>query len=1841
MFCSAPAFSLTTPATGAVSAGAVYTVALKNDGTVWAWGLNSRGQLGDGTTTQRVMPVQVNGLAGVVAVASGDNHTLALKSDGTVWSWGSSDYGQLGDDTWEQSNSPVQVSGLTDVIAISAGATHSMALKSDGTVWGWGSNGWGELGDGTTDDQAIPVQVSGLTNVVAIAAGTSRTIALKSDGTVWTWGSDDFSEYGYIEVPTQVDGLTTIAGIAIADYHAVALKNDGTVWAWGGNYYGQLGNGTTTDSASPVQVSGLSGVVAVAANNRYTVALKSDGNLWAWGTTPSGLFGNTANIDKTLPTQTSGAANIVSFAAGRADIVAVRNDGAVLVWGSYSYGQVADGNIGRRSYPVQVRGFTDVTAISATTAQAVALKSDGTFWTTGTNQVQGITGAISAAAGYMHYVAVMSDGTVRSWGSNSYGEYGNNTTTRSSTPVTALNVSGIIAADAGMNHTLALKSDGTVLAWGYNGYGQLGDGTTTNRKTAVQVSGLTGVVAVSAGYSYSVALKSDGTVRKWGINGSIQIPGLTGITAISAGNNHLVALKSDGTVWTWGSNDSGQIGNGTFGGYASTAVQVSGLTGAVAVAAGGFHTVALKSDGTAWAWGRNTSGQLGDGTLAGRATAAQVAGASECVAICAGDAFTAVAKNNGTVWCWGNTTILGVDAPGTKQAAIRLIPSATDTDGDGMTDSWEMQYFGNLSHNGGADSDGDGLTDMQEFSLGSNPIQTNPDGDQFTDIADPYPNDYYNGVAPTLALVSGNQQVAAPGQFNTQPFVVSVKDAAGTTPLVGTPVSFVVQSGGGQLALTNTGSPTLSGTIAILTDTNGLTQVYYQQPAASGASSTISAIAGNAQVSFSTTSQAANLPPVVELTAPQNGSVFTASASILLTASASDPDGTIAKVEFYQGETKLGESTSAPFEYSWSDVPVGSYVFKARTYDNSGAFSESATVSAVVSEAQDVPVVELISPVNGAHFSAPATINMTATASSAGSGIDWVDFYIGNDYYYSSGSPYEFTWRNVPPGTYTLKARAYDLNGSFADSLVSAIIIEPPRSTLNIVLVAPQEDQTFSRTDTIELKAEVGSSTTAISRVEFYRDNSKIGEANIAPYQYVWTGLSIGDYSISARVYDSNGSSAVSTTVLVHVVNSNILPSVVLTSPASDSQYSVQDIVQLAADASDDDGNITKVEFYQGTKLIGYSTTSPYTCEWRGFSSGEYSLKARAYDNLGDFTDSSIVPMQVTGNLAPVITLAYPKSGLTYASGATAVLQASASDQDGWLTRVEFIIDGVVVGAVDYSEWNQPSSFSQVSATLGIIGEHSLVAKAYDNMGASTDSESVTISITSNHPPAVSLAVTATEDGKLSLSASASDTDGVVTKVAFFAGDTKLGEAAVPPYVYLWENVPPGEYLLSANAYDDAGGVSSTLPFREIFYPKIPYVANFEIGEGFLNGALSGQKLWNCIPKADTALVSGSDFSSGLKSVVLQPESSRGQLSQLFSTSTDQSVVFVDFFAKPVADNELDLSTAFFSESAEVSLAREDQNGVIYVYDRDNGIEQGQGWVRTECKLKLNSDDQVKDWSRFTFRMDYAAHRWDLYVNGRIVKADMISNDSTMDRFSLFSIQGHSLFLSRFDNLFVGCDNPLFIDADSDGMDDAWEVAHGLDPTINDRDFDPDSDLLTNIQEYVNGSDPHNSDTDGDGLPDGWEIDHSMKSNDANDAELDYDNDGLTNLQEFKLGSDPRNPMSLVENVIDGSSDDDGDGVTLVDEIRCGTDPNDYYNGMLPNITPLYDYSEHLGPNGLLAVKVTDVEGRILAGAPISFHTFDDSNLLTENPYGRGKVRGLQIHTDEEGIARVYVRPSN
>ena len=286
-----------------ISAGGNHTLALKQDGTVWAWGSNMSAQLGVNPIfdeNSRTIPTKVLNLTGVIAISAGDQHSVALKSDGTVWTWGSNDYGQVGDYTEYARRIPVKIPGLTDVIAISAGNRHTLALKRDGTVWACGYNDFGSLGDGTLNNRTTPAQVLNLKDVIAISAGKDVSLALKKDGTVYAWGGF------YNDFVRGAEKLTDIVAISAGEKHGIALKKDGTVLAWGNNGWGQLGNGdmpykNTDGSDIPVKVYELTDAVSIDAGKTHNVVAKKDGTVWAWGNDGWGQLGDGADGDKPMP----------------------------------------------------------------------------------------------------------------------------------------------------------------------------------------------------------------------------------------------------------------------------------------------------------------------------------------------------------------------------------------------------------------------------------------------------------------------------------------------------------------------------------------------------------------------------------------------------------------------------------------------------------------------------------------------------------------------------------------------------------------------------------------------------------------------------------------------------------------------------------------------------------------------------------------------------------------------------------------------------------------------------------------------------------------------------------------------------------------------------------------------------------------------------------------------------------------------------------------------------------------------------------------------------------------------------------------------------------------------------------------------------------------------------------------------------------------------------------------------------------------------------------------------------------------------------------------------------
>jgi alpha-tubulin suppressor-like RCC1 family protein len=357
--------------TGAVAAGGYASHALKADGTVWSWGANNAGQVGDGTVLQQPIPVPVSPLAGVVAIAASTDHTLAVKLDGTVWSWGRNAEGQLGDATAGFRFVPGQVPILTHIVAVAAGVTHSLALRDDGTVWTWGGNVAGQLGDGTMLSRSTPTLVTGLSGVARIAAGDRFSLAVQTDGAagrIWAWGENAAGQLGDGSTvtrssPVQVNGLSNVVAVAGGANFALAIKADGTVWGWGENTYGQLGDGTTTSRHEPVAVLPLTGAFAVSAGNYHSVALTTDGRVWTWGSNAWYQLGHPGAVGaisyRPVPAPIPGLAGALAVASGNTHTIALQPDGAVLAWGMNYYGALGDGGLtGAQAAPVPSSGLT-------------------------------------------------------------------------------------------------------------------------------------------------------------------------------------------------------------------------------------------------------------------------------------------------------------------------------------------------------------------------------------------------------------------------------------------------------------------------------------------------------------------------------------------------------------------------------------------------------------------------------------------------------------------------------------------------------------------------------------------------------------------------------------------------------------------------------------------------------------------------------------------------------------------------------------------------------------------------------------------------------------------------------------------------------------------------------------------------------------------------------------------------------------------------------------------------------------------------------------------------------------------------------------------------------------------------------------------------------------------------------------------------------------------------------------------------------------------------------------------------------------------------------------------
>jgi alpha-tubulin suppressor-like RCC1 family protein len=404
-------------------------------------------------------------------------------------------------------------------------------------------------------NSTIPA-ISGQPSSQSVPSGSPASFSvIASDAATYQWRKDGVNITGATAATYSIAAATSVnvgtydcrvtngCGLVLSAAATLAVPQSNVVYAWGWNYYGQLGDGTTTERHSPVAVPALSGVNSLATGGYHSVALLYDGTVQAWGNNALGQLGDGTTTNRVIPAAVPGLTGVARVTAGYGHSLAVLSDGTIRAWGYNSSGELGDGTTTTRNSPVTVPGLNGVTSV---------------------------------AGGYEHSLALLSDGTVRAWGYNNLGELGDNSTTLRYSPVTVSGLGGVRCIATGAYFSLALLSDGTTRTWGDNQAGQLGDGTTTQRNSPVLVQGLSGVTSIAGGYGHSLALLSDGTVRAWGHNlfgelgdgttiqrnSPVAVPGLTNIVDVEATGYSSFAISADGRLWAWGENTHGELGLG-------------------------------------------------------------------------------------------------------------------------------------------------------------------------------------------------------------------------------------------------------------------------------------------------------------------------------------------------------------------------------------------------------------------------------------------------------------------------------------------------------------------------------------------------------------------------------------------------------------------------------------------------------------------------------------------------------------------------------------------------------------------------------------------------------------------------------------------------------------------------------------------------------------------------------------------------------------------------------------------------------------------------------------------------------------------------------------------------------------------------------------------------------------------------------------------------------------------------------------------------------------------------------------------------------------------------------
>lgn len=685
-----------------LAAGANHTCAVQSDGTLWCWGKNGTGQLGVGDTKNRYVLTQVGADRDWMNVTGGAEHTCAIREKNnlrTLWCWGDNAYGQLGDGSDQRKTSPVQIGSSENWATVESGSKHTCAIKADHSLWCWGDNTYNQLGAvPSVDKPDHPLRVGNETNWNQIALGDNHTCGLKIGGELWCWGDNGFGKLGTVgdgKVPQQIESNIKWVYVALGGDHSCGVKSDTTLWCWGKNRTGQVGNHSTDNQPVPANIGAGWSTVALGAT--HTCALRLDGTPWCWGANDYGQLHTGDKIYRSDPTKLGSGFSWHTVTLGDNHTCALSQDKVLGCWGHNAYGQRAEQSTQDLMAPILLPDVGhDWESVSSGFYHTCGIKLDKSLWCWGWNRQPyplhsyGIenkwlsVAVMGASTCAVHISGLLLCGAASTLNGELYGrQYGGST--------------GWSKVEAYGNQICAVKTDRTLWCgqegstlqkndddvdenafstWCYlktggsmvcNGIGSGAptdwrsisvpiptcgikiDGTLICNGTIVNEDKDWSMVSASDWGSWC-AVKTSGTL--W--CGGHQVEKATDWRSISLGfsSPYMCAVKTDGTLWCWGSNHYKQLGDGTDIDKPTPVPVVSSAIQWSQITAGSHHTCAINN-GSLFCWGHNGYGQLGDGSTNTKTTPTPVVSSVSWKSIAAGTYHTCGVKYDSTLWCWG------------------------------------------------------------------------------------------------------------------------------------------------------------------------------------------------------------------------------------------------------------------------------------------------------------------------------------------------------------------------------------------------------------------------------------------------------------------------------------------------------------------------------------------------------------------------------------------------------------------------------------------------------------------------------------------------------------------------------------------------------------------------------------------------------------------------------------------------------------------------------------------------------------------------------------------------------------------------------------------------------------------------------------------------------------------------------------------------------------------------------------------------------------------------------------------------------------------------------------